>query len=122
MTTTNTLVAMEEEDDFDDPMTPTPVKGLFNDIKVAYNSSWLYNAMHPEYFCLCSSQCLNNVIVAGIFRVIIINLIGVLFCSITKSKGLLYSAQLQQCISRRLVSQTGKEVSYLSKHFYCSYL
>lgn len=34
MTTTNTLVAMEEEDDFDDPMTPTPVKGLFNDIKV----------------------------------------------------------------------------------------
>ena len=30
MTTTNTLVAMEEEDDFDDPMTPTPVKGLFN--------------------------------------------------------------------------------------------
>lgn len=34
MTTTNTLVAMEEEDDFDDPMTPTPVKGLFNDIRV----------------------------------------------------------------------------------------
>lgn len=28
MTTTNTLVAMEEEDDFDDPMTPTPVKAL----------------------------------------------------------------------------------------------
>ena len=25
--TTNTLVAMEEEDDFEDPMTPTPVKG-----------------------------------------------------------------------------------------------
>lgn len=28
ITTTNTLVAMEEEDDFDDPMTPTPVKAL----------------------------------------------------------------------------------------------
>lgn len=27
--TTNTLVAMEEEDDFDDPMTPTPVKGEY---------------------------------------------------------------------------------------------
>lgn len=25
--TTDTLVAMEEEDDFDDPLTPTPVKG-----------------------------------------------------------------------------------------------
>lgn len=25
--TTDTLVAMEEEDDFDDPLTPTPIKG-----------------------------------------------------------------------------------------------
>ena len=32
--TTETLVAMEEEDDFDDPLTSTPVKGqLRNRIK-----------------------------------------------------------------------------------------
>ena len=49
MTTTNTLVAMEEEDDFDDPMTPTPVKGLFNDMKVCIYR-WLFNAIHAKYF------------------------------------------------------------------------
>lgn len=26
--TTDTLVAMEEEDDFEDPLTPTPIKGM----------------------------------------------------------------------------------------------
>lgn len=48
--TTETLVAMEEEDDFDDPLTPIPVKGqLWNPINVILLT--LLMSENPQMLC-----------------------------------------------------------------------
>lgn len=48
--TTETLVAMEEEDDFDDPLTPIPVKGqLGNLINVILFT--LLMSENPQMLC-----------------------------------------------------------------------